>query len=425
MKLQRLAGALVAAGIGLCSAVPAMAADLLSGFGGPRDYGVEFLDRNDDGSTDAISLPFTVNFFGQTYDSFYVNNNGNVTFREALGEYTPAPFPLDPGIFGGGGGEVALPAVANILTNPIIAPYWADVDTRADPGDNGNLVWVFSPNPNTVVVTWDSVGYYNQHNDLRNDFQLVLRNRADTGDGNFDIDFRYQRLQWTTGDASDGVGGLGGTPAQAGFDAGDGINFLTLPGSRTGAILDVVSTSNVSTATPGLWTFAIRNGELPDGATPSNPLLPVVTEEGWSFTFDIAAGERVFIDPLVAIGYDYIVDSGPDIASILLPDVGDGRYELWLWNGSEWVDSGQELLAGQVYDFATAQSQVRILGIEVAAGVDPGNTTAFVTGLTFDGSGTVSMRQVAITTAVPEPGTWAMLGAGMIILTVVRRRSRG
>ena len=28
-------------------------------------------------------------------------------------------------------------------------------------------------------------------------------------------------IQWTTGDASGGSGGLGGTPAQAGFDAGE------------------------------------------------------------------------------------------------------------------------------------------------------------------------------------------------------------
>jgi hypothetical protein len=341
-----------------------------------------------------------------------VNNNGNVTFGSALGNYTPEAFPLSSG------GEEGLSGI------PIIAPYWADVDTGADPGDDSNLAWVFSPNANTVVVTWDNVGYYSQHNDKRNDFQLVLRNRAETGAGNFDIDFRYRKLEWTTGDASGGDGGLGGTPAQAGFDAGNGINFLMLPGSRTSDVLDLVNTSNVAADTPGLWTFAVRNGALPDGATASNPLMPVVTEAGWVFEFGVEPGQRVFVDPDVAIGYDFIVDGGPNIASILLPMVGDGSYDLWLWNGTDWVQSGDVLTAGVEYAFLTGQQRVRILGIEIEANVDPTNPTAFVTGLTFDAAGQVSLRQVAVTVAVPEPETWAMLGLGLVVLAAGTARSR-
>lgn len=411
MNRYRLSRALAAASLALGAIAPTHAVDLISGFGGPRDFGTEFLFRNDDSSTNEIALPFTVNFFGQEYGSFYLNNNGNITFGAELGTYTPEPFPLSAS-----GGE--LPRI------PIIAPYWADVDTRADPGDNSNLAWVHSPNANTVVVTWDSVGYFSEHNDKRNDFQLVLRNRPETGAGNFDIDFRYRKLQWTTGDASSGTNGLGGTPAQAGFDAGDGIHFLMLPGSRTETVLDLVNTSNVASDTPGLWTFAVRNGALPDGATASNPLMPVVTEAGWVFNFGVEAGQRVFVDPDIAVGYDFIVDSGPNIASILLPAVGDGQYALWLWNGTEWVDSGEVLMAGLEHVFLTGQQRIRILGIEVAANLDPNDTSAFVTGLTFDGAGTVAMRQVAVTVAVPEPGTWAMLGLGLAVLATGTRRRR-
>lgn len=47
------------------------------------------LPRNDDGSTGLVSLGFTVNFYGSSYGSLYVNNNGNVTFDLPLGTYTP------------------------------------------------------------------------------------------------------------------------------------------------------------------------------------------------------------------------------------------------------------------------------------------------------------------------------------------------
>lgn len=36
-------------------------------------------------------------------------------------------------------------------------------------------------------------------------------------------------IQWTTGDASGGMNGLGGTEAQVGFNAGDGIRFASVP----------------------------------------------------------------------------------------------------------------------------------------------------------------------------------------------------
>ena len=133
----------------------------------------------------------------------------------------------------------------------MIAPFWGDVDTRCAACGN---VWVAAPNAETTVVTWDNVGFFSQNSTPTNNFQLVLRDRNDTGAGNFDIEFRYDDLNWTTGEASGGnSAGLGGIPAQAGFDAGNGTDFFTLPGSRTASVLDLQNTSNVSASTPGLW----------------------------------------------------------------------------------------------------------------------------------------------------------------------------
>ena len=47
------------------------------------------LPANDDGSTSEITLPFTLNYFGKSYSSLWVNNNGNVTFSAPLSTYTP------------------------------------------------------------------------------------------------------------------------------------------------------------------------------------------------------------------------------------------------------------------------------------------------------------------------------------------------
>ncbi|MDP3289911.1 MAG: hypothetical protein Q8M64_16520 [Methyloversatilis sp.] len=42
----------------------------------------------------------------------------------------------------------------------------------------------------------------------------MLRNRADTGTGNFDADYRQERLEWTIGDVGEGTAGPGGIPAR-------------------------------------------------------------------------------------------------------------------------------------------------------------------------------------------------------------------
>ena len=391
----------------------ALAVPLLDGFGGARNYGDLAMTPNDDGSSSQLNLPFALNFFGNEYSQFFINNNGNITFNGRISSYTPRPFP--------------------VAGQPMIAPFWADVDTRGVTGGppGSNNVYVASPNADTVVITWDQVGYYSARTDKINDFQLVLRNRADTGAGNFDADFRYNILQWTTGSASGGVNGLGGTPAQAGFDAGDTTNFLALPGSFTNDVLQLVNTSNVSVATPGLWTFAFRNGGTPpNGSTASNPLLPVATAVGWDFDFGIVLNQRIFIDPVVAIGYDYMVDAGsPLFASVLLPSFGDGFYDLLLWDGMDWVFD-QVLSAGVEHAFGgTGVDRFRIAGIEPSANVDPSNPSAFVTGLTFASAGQVSMSMNPIRfdtdpTGVPAPGAFGLFAAAALAGAALRRARR-
>ena len=87
-----------------------------------------------------------------------------------------------------------------------------------------------------------------------NTFQCVLA----SSDSESFVIFLYADLQWTTGDLSSGTDGLGGIEALAGINAGDSVNSITIPGSRTSNILNLVSTSNVGD--PGVWMFKIGQG---------------------------------------------------------------------------------------------------------------------------------------------------------------------
>src|SRR5262245_56518011 len=73
-------------------------------------FATSTLEPNDDDSTDFVPLGFSLNFSGTTYDDVFVNNNGNVTFGDSLGDFTP----------------VELTGTEHV----IIAAFWADVDTR-------------------------------------------------------------------------------------------------------------------------------------------------------------------------------------------------------------------------------------------------------------------------------------------------------
>ncbi len=221
------------------------------------------LPANDDGSSALQAMPFTLSFFGTEYDSLYVNNNGNVTFDTPLSAYTP--FDLTS------------------TNRVIVAPFFADVDTRG--AGSGLVTW-----GSTVVdghttfcvnwtgTDWDGVGYYNARTNRKNSFQLLLIDRADTGAGNFDLEFRYDKVQWETGDFSGGSGGLGGSSARAGYSNGDSANSLELSGSAVnGAFLDTSPTgltrNSRNAQENGRYVFAVRNGVPPTGGRISGATL--------------------------------------------------------------------------------------------------------------------------------------------------------
>ena len=64
----------------------------------------------------------------------------------------------------------------------------------------------------------------------------------------------------TTGGASGGVNGLGGTPARAGYSAGDGVHAFEFPQSGNQATLLALPTTAGNSGIAGVDDFQVRNG---------------------------------------------------------------------------------------------------------------------------------------------------------------------
>ena len=188
------------------------------------------LTANDDGSSGVQNLGFTLNFFGANYTQYYINNNGNITFSGPLGSYTPT----------GPQGS----------SQPIISPFFADVDTR---GAGSGLVYLRTDISNELIITWSQVGYFSSHTDKLNNFQLVLRGpgfSVPAGEGQ--IGFFYTNMQWEVGDASGGAGGfctavnvgVSCFPAAIGFGDGNS-NGVTLAGSLANGIAAIAQNHHI------------------------------------------------------------------------------------------------------------------------------------------------------------------------------------
>jgi len=223
-------------------------------------YSPSTLAANDDGSTGLVNFGFSANFFGATYNQAYINNNGNITFSSPLETFTP---------FGLAGTD-----------SIIIAPFFADVDTRSV----GSGLMTYGSGQlgghNAFVVDWPHVGDYN-YLQIYNTFQLVLIDRSDIAAGDFDFEFNYTVVNWETGQASNGNSqGLGGSPVRIGYSSGgtnptsfeltgSGISGFFLDSNLvTGLIYNQYGIPFDGANMDGRYSFSVRNGTVIDGAVP-------------------------------------------------------------------------------------------------------------------------------------------------------------
>ncbi|MHC4500825.1 MAG: nidogen-like domain-containing protein, partial [Planctomycetota bacterium] len=277
------------------------------------------LPANDDGSTEAVDIGFEINFYGMLHSQLYVNNNGNVTFDRPMIDWTPW-------------------SLTSHIGTAVIAPFFADVDSEL-PG-TGYVPSVVTygtgvvDGHNAFGVNWIEMGYWLRHYDNLNSFQLILIDRSDRAPGDFDLELNYAQIQWESGDAEGGVGGLGGITARIGFSNGTGepgTNYEFEGSGVPGAFLDSNDTGLIhesrNSNTLGRYIFAVTSGQIELIAGDPIYVEAGCTLSGWdandpNWLWD-ASGLDIFdYDPCFTNGY-YLsnIPAGQEANSLCI-DIG-------------------------------------------------------------------------------------------------------
>jgi Nidogen-like len=212
-----------------------------------------------DGETGPTAYPmgFNIDFFGTEYHSVYTNNNGNLTFGAPLPTFTPMDL--------------------TSFDNPIVAPFFADVDTRSAGSALVNFGTGTLDGQKVFVVNWPGVGCFNENSTVLDNFQAILIDRPDRGTGalgdDFDMEFNYDSIQWDTGEASGGdvscQNGPAGNTAYVGYSNGTTTagDSYTLPGSGVPqTFLDSSTTTaliynDLNSTTLGRYLFTVNAGQ--------------------------------------------------------------------------------------------------------------------------------------------------------------------
>ncbi|HPD46095.1 MAG TPA: right-handed parallel beta-helix repeat-containing protein [Anaerohalosphaeraceae bacterium] len=282
------------------------------------------LGPNNDGSTAPVDIGFEIKFYDVEYTSLYINNNGNVTLA--------APWP-----------NFTATDLTSAIGTPIIAPFFADVDTTGVDSDVVTYAYrAGSVNGhNAFAVNWIDVGYANGNSDLLNSFQLVLIERSDRNEGDFDIEFNYGRVEWETGDNDGGVGGLGGNSARVGFSAGTGVpgSYYEFEGSGVaGTFLDEdletgLKHNRRNSRVSGRYVFSVVNGK---------PVLP---------------GEAIYVEEgSVVYGWDAIAHAWDAVRNNVQDDPDFLTSYYYLGENSSAIDTGSALAAELGLDQYTTQA---------------------------------------------------------------------
>jgi len=138
-------------------------------------------------------------------------------------------------------------------------------------------------------------------------------------------------------------------------------------------------------------------------ATPAS--LPTGTRRSGAHTFsaDVAASAPIFISAPTAIGYDYALGKhDPRFASVRLPlGIGNNKFVLVVRHKAFALNAGQ-LFDFRAHGFEKGVKAFRVACIDPAARLDPVNSLAFPTELTFVEAGKFTGTQRPLFTATGD-----------------------
>jgi Secretion system C-terminal sorting domain len=234
------------------------------------DTSYSSLPACDDCTTVGIHIPFTFNLFGTIYDTMWIHNNGVISFDGPAFSLNAIPIPRQGSI--------------------VIAPFWADEQTMI-PG-SGHVYYKVTPS--AIIVRWDSVGYFANHIDKLNTFQVIITdgNNPIIAPGN-NVEMCYGEMQWTTGDASGGgTNGFGGTSALVGANGGDSTHYIQI------GLFDTAGVNYYSqTAFNNQVGWLSNKSFVMDASTTTN-IPPILANNYYCDTVITCLGETSVIDEL-------------------------------------------------------------------------------------------------------------------------------
>ncbi len=201
-----------------------------------------------------VAVPFSVNFFGTTYDQVYINENGVISFG--------SPFAALPG---------EVPDLLNAGV-PLIAAFFADADMGTAGGVNlAFTVPLFVGGPNMFIDMTSTYHGAAGPDPLINFLQIALIDiSGTTGDaGDFRLELNYDNMPWESGDRDGGTNGLGGVAPRIGFTDGMALGHEVAGSGVNGVLLNPVlfqEDCNVTPLSVGCndYFFEFRGG-LPVG----------------------------------------------------------------------------------------------------------------------------------------------------------------
>jgi len=255
----------------------------------PPGHNAHSVPRGDDTSNLVVNLPFAMNWNGTNHTQIYINMNGNCTFGSGFTTWNPS-------------------TTLAATNRNIMAPLWADVDTRNTAAAQvtyssttaGSVPQVNGRN--AFFVNWVGVARYNNQSTPTNSFQLVLIDRSDTGPGNFDFMFNYNQVAWDIATSESTVRARAGWGfSGTGFELpGSGV-----PSSGTSALLDTSASSTSliqnslnSGGQLGRYVFEVRNGtrpNIPPQVTVADRVLEGTVRGGFA-SYDVS-GDVTAVDP--------------------------------------------------------------------------------------------------------------------------------